>query len=263
MNLNFNWSFLIDPVVVFPHRGTAAIGPLVKALKAGESITFEGREVLYEDGTIQSAALKLHQYLLTVSLLSRRSGLSRSVLPLIQDQCLLSSSVRLRSLCNLSAPIDTWEGKTDQNYEFYILITHCFFIELKWASVKSFSSEFHLLQIPNRRDGGSCSARGPHDSRVCSEHRSVQTVDGEVWSQTPQRLLLFFFFVFFSWHTDRLRVSSVFLQVSIHDRTPDPQPASLHSPQRQKSQDSDAAEHDSPWDLSTAPLVQDQGNTGI
>ena len=51
----------------------------------------------------------------------------------------------------------------------------------------------------------------------------------------------------------------VFLQVSIHNRTPDPQRTRQHVPQHQKPQDSGSAEHDSPRDLPTTPFLQLKG----
>lgn len=38
-------AFLIEPGLFPPIRGTAAIGPLIAALKNGRSVTYEGREV--------------------------------------------------------------------------------------------------------------------------------------------------------------------------------------------------------------------------
>ena len=56
--------------------------------------------------------LRLYLYVLTFSLSSCRSDPSRSVLPLIQGQSLLSSSVRLRSLSKLFAATGSWEGNS-------------------------------------------------------------------------------------------------------------------------------------------------------
>lgn len=42
MNLSFE-------MTIFLHRGTAAIGPLIAALKDGKSVTYEGKEVTYDD----------------------------------------------------------------------------------------------------------------------------------------------------------------------------------------------------------------------
>lgn len=60
-------------------------------------------------------------------------------------------------------------------------------------------------------------------------------------------------------HLRRWEFSFVFPQVSIHNRTPDPQRTRQHGPQRQKPQDSGSAEHDSPRDLPTTPVLQLKG----
>lgn len=72
-------------------------------------------------------------------------------------------------------------------------------------------------EVPVRRDGGCRGAGGPHDSRVCSENRSIQEVDGEVsFKKTNKK----------TDSTDGpadFKFPVVFLfQVSVHDRTPDP-----------------------------------------
>lgn len=99
--------FLIFP----PLRGTAAIGPIIAALKDGKSIVHEGKEVktLFSFHSGCSSKLDLLTFL---SLLVFRSDPSRSVLLLIQDQSLLWSSVRLKNFLELFAPISSWEGNS-------------------------------------------------------------------------------------------------------------------------------------------------------
>lgn len=114
--------FLIFP----PLRGTAAIGPIIAALKAGKSIVHEGKEVktlfCFHSGC--SSELDSLSFL---SLLVFRSDPSRSVLLLIQDQSLLWSSVRLKNFLELFAPISSWEGNslTASTILIIILIKSC------------------------------------------------------------------------------------------------------------------------------------------
>ena len=54
---------------------------------------------------------------------------------------------------------------------------------------------------------------------------------------------------------------SLFLQVFVHNRAPDPERTSVHSSQHQKSQDSDSAQHDSPRDLSRTEILENKGNS--
>lgn len=99
--------FLIFP----PLRGTAAIGPIIAALKDGKSIVHEGKEVktLFSFRSGCSSKLDLLTFL---SLLVFRSDPSRSALLLIQDQSLLWSSVRLKNFLELFAPISSLEGNS-------------------------------------------------------------------------------------------------------------------------------------------------------
>lgn len=99
--------FLIFP----PLRGTAAIGPIIAALKDGKSIVHEGKEVKTQFSFRSGCSSKL-DLLTFLSLLVFRSDPSRSALLLIQDQSLLWSSVRLKNFLELFAPISSLEGNS-------------------------------------------------------------------------------------------------------------------------------------------------------
>lgn len=100
--------FKTDMSVFGPHRGTAAIGPFIAALKDGRTVTYEGKEVPCLDALSLSRGSQLR--VLTLLVLCCRSDPSRSVLPLTRDRSSSSSSVRRRSSSRRFAPTGSWGG---------------------------------------------------------------------------------------------------------------------------------------------------------
>lgn len=118
------------------------------------------------------------------------------------------------------------------------------------------SRRVDLLQAPGRSGGGVCGAGGPHGSGVRPVDGSVQTVDAEVCLPPPLETTLCLLLALKA----EFRVR-VFLQVSAHNTTPDPERTVRRRPQRPKSQDPGPAEHDPRPHLPRAQVLQIQGET--
>lgn len=99
---------LTSPGPVCLHRGTAAIGPLIAALKNGTSVTYKGKEVAYEVMMSLSCCSQLST--LTLFVLCCRSDLSRSARPLTRGRSSSLSSARQRSSWRRSPPISSCAG---------------------------------------------------------------------------------------------------------------------------------------------------------
>lgn len=95
-----------EPVCL--HRGTAAIGPLIAALKNGTSVTYNGKEVAYEVMMSLLCCSPLHT--LTLFVLCCRSDPSRSARPLTRGRSSSLSSARQRSSWRRSAAISSCAG---------------------------------------------------------------------------------------------------------------------------------------------------------